>query len=139
VDGWPNAIPSVHLATALLFVFFAGENRWLRGLAWIYAAGTVAATLAFEHYMIDLIVAVPFACFAALATRGRVRPALANLAVVVAWLLAIRFGTPVLIAHPLFLRALALATLVGAGFSMTAEREPKERPNVKCVALEAFN
>src|SRR2546427_1939208 len=55
LSGWPNAIPSLHVATALLFVLFADENRVLRCFAWIYLAGTVAATLAFEHYLIDLI------------------------------------------------------------------------------------
>jgi len=137
LTDWPNAIPSLHLATALLFVFFAGQNRLLRGLAWTYVAGTAAATLAFEHYMIDLIVAVPFACFATLVTSRDIRPAIVNLAGVLAWLLAIRFGTSQLVAHPAVLRILALATVVLAGLSMTTKREgvPSRRQLVRCQGV----
>jgi hypothetical protein len=139
LNYWPNAIPSLHLATALLFVFFAGKNRLLRCLAWMYLAGTTAATLAFEHYTIDLIVAVPFACFATLAARRRIRPALANLAAVLAWLLTIRSATPALVAYPTALRILAIATVVLAGFSMTTEREPENREVMQCVSMEVSN
>ena len=118
LNGWPNAIPSLHVSTALLFLLFAGKGRVRRGIAWAYLAGTVGATLAFEHYLIDLIVAVPFACFAALAAEGKFRKALGNFALVLAWLLAIRFATPALVAYPLVLRTLAIATVAFAGFSM---------------------
>jgi hypothetical protein len=120
LNYWPNAIPSLHVATALLFVFFSGRNRWLGGIAWLYVALTVAATLAFEHYVIDLVVAVPFACCATLATRGKVRHALACLAVVLLWLVGIRFRTPELAAYPALLRILALATVASASLGMTA-------------------
>lgn len=123
LGGWPNAIPSLHVATALLFLLFAGKNRILRYLAWIYLAGTVAATLAFEHYLIDLIVAVPFACFAALAARGRILSASGNLAVVLVWLVAIRFATPELLAHPALLRILAFATILFAVSSVRTHRK----------------
>jgi len=53
LNGWPNAIPSLHVSTALLFLLFAGESRVRRCMAWAYLAGSVGATLAFEHYMID--------------------------------------------------------------------------------------
>ena len=120
LNYWPNAIPSLHLATALLFVFFSGGNRVLCALAWLYLAATVAATLAFEHYVIDLVVAVPFACCATLLTRGKVRQALSCLAAVLVWLLAIRFATPALTAHPAFLRILAFVTILSAALGMTA-------------------
>ena len=112
LDGWPNAMPSLHVATALLLVLFAGQNKILRALAWAYLALTVAATLAFEHYVIDLIVAVPFACFIAAAAERRVRQACYLLMTVLGWLIAIRFTTPALIANPYLLRILAAATLV---------------------------
>lgn len=111
LSGWPNAMPSLHLTTALIFVLFAGENRFFRYFSWIYLAGTVAATLAFEHYLIDLVVAVPFACFAIHLGERNFRAALGGFALVLAWLLAIRFATPTLITHPIELRILALITV----------------------------
>ena len=130
LNGWPNAIPSLHVSTALLFLLFAGNSRVRRGIAWAYLAGTVGATLAFEHYLIDVIVAVPFACFAALAAEGKFRKALSNFALVLAWLLAIRFATPALVAYPIVLRTLAIATVTFAGFSMTNRQLSRndERP-----------
>ncbi len=136
LDYWPNAIPSLHVATALLFVFFSGRSPVLRSIAWLYLAGTVAATLAFEHYVIDLVVALPFACFATLLARGRFRKALVNLAVVLAWLLAIRFSTPELMAHPAVLRILALGTIVFGSVSLNLEPEPASRP--PRVATQAY-
>jgi hypothetical protein len=136
LNGWPNAIPSLHVSTALLFLLFAGKSRVRRGIAWAYLAGTVGATLAFEHYLIDLIVAVPFACFAALAAEGKFRKALSNFALVLAWLLAIRFATPALVAYPIVLRTLALATVGFATHSMT-NRKPSVSADVsKPVSLE---
>jgi hypothetical protein len=136
LNYWPNAMPSLHVATALLFVFFAGGNRVLGGIAWLYLAATAAATLAFEHYAIDLVVAVPFACCAALGSRGKVRRALFCLAVVLLWLMAIRFHTPALTAHPVFLRIAALATLLLPvfGFGMRGGQaviSPRERTCVR--------
>jgi PAP2 superfamily len=123
LSGWPNAMPSLHVSTALLLVLFAGRNRVLRCVGWAYLAGTVAATLAFEHYLIDLIVAVPFACFAALSSLGKIRQALGNLAIVLGWLLAIRLATPALITYPSVLRLVLFATIGFAGFSMMSSRK----------------
>jgi PAP2 superfamily len=120
LNHWPNAIPSLHVSTALLFVFFSGRSRWLAALAVLYLAATVVATLAFEHYVIDLVVAVPFACCATFVARGRARQALCCLAGVLVWLLAIRFATPALTAHPALLRIPALVTVLSAAAGMTA-------------------
>lgn len=111
LEGYPNAMPSLHLATALLFVLFNGRNRWLLLAALLFLAGTAAATLTFEHYVIDLVVAVPFACFAASLARRKIIPALTYLGVVLAWLGMIRLASPVLVQHPYALRAAALLTL----------------------------
>ena len=114
---------SLHVATALLFVFFAGRNRVIGGIAWLYLAATVVATLAFEHYVIDLVVAVPFACCATLVARSRVRQALSCLAVVLLWLVRrFSFHTPNLAAHPALLRILALASVASSALGMTAGR-----------------
>jgi len=136
LNYWPNAIPSLHVATALLLVFFAGKSRLLRGIAWFYLGGTALATLAFEHYAIDLVVAVPFACFAALLAERQIRPALANLGLVLAWLLAIRFATPALAAYPLVLRILALATIGFAVFGWSRDRRPIGNEAVGAVSIQ---
>jgi hypothetical protein len=114
---WPNAIPSLHLATAILLVYFAARQPILRCFSWVYLASTVASTLAFEHYLIDLVVAVPYAYFAVRAAEGRFRESLRNMAVVLVWLGAIRFATPQIIHFPVLLRLLSLATIVGPAVS----------------------
>jgi hypothetical protein len=122
VDRRPNAIPSLHVSTALLLVLFAGKSRVLRSIAWVYLAGTVAATLAFEHYTIDLIVAVPFACFVTRAAEGQFRHAAYHLTLVLGWMLSIRYATPILVASPAVLRMLACSTVALAAFSMAEKR-----------------
>ena len=57
-----NAMPSLHTAWALmLFWWTGGQRRWLRAAAGVFTALTLLATLGLgEHYVIDLVVAVPF-------------------------------------------------------------------------------
>jgi len=55
-----NCMPSMHVTWALLIAINARSLRLRIGL-WIYAAAMVVATLALrEHYLIDLIAAVPY-------------------------------------------------------------------------------
>jgi hypothetical protein len=122
IDFWPNAIPSLHLASAILLLHYAGGSRFLRFLGWIFLAGTAAATLAFEHYLIDLVVAVPYAWFAISAAERKLVPAAWNLAGVLAWLVAIRFATPLLIRYPLGLQLAALATILAAALTLRISR-----------------
>jgi len=112
LDGYPNAMPSLHAATALLLVLFNGRKRWLLSIAVLFLAGTVAATLALEHYVIDLVVAVPFACFAAEMAYGRVIGAIKYLVLVFVWLGLIRFASPELLHHPWALRFLAVFSVL---------------------------
>jgi hypothetical protein len=119
---WPNAIPSLHLASALILVHFSGDTRFWRCFAWLYLAGTVAATLAFEHYLIDLVVAVPYAYFAICLAEGRFRATAAHTALVLAWLASIRFGTPLLIQFPLFLNLAAAGTIAAGVISARSRR-----------------
>jgi hypothetical protein len=127
LDYWPNAIPSLHFATAFLFVLFTARKRVLQTLACVYLCGTAAATLTFEHYVIDLIVAIPFACFVASAAELRFRRALFELGIVLTWLLLIRFATPVLTQHPhaaqfcAFLTILSGAQAIRRAWSPAAE------------------
>jgi len=58
----PNGVPSVHLSTALLILHFG--RRWRIGTLFglVYLLLTVISTLGFgEHYLFDLLVAIPFA------------------------------------------------------------------------------
>lgn len=112
LPGWPNAMPSLHMTAALLFVWFAPHERWLRVFAWLYLAATAAATLTFEHYCIDLVVALPFAFFAMKAGINERQLAVRNLLLVLGWLFLIRWCTPTLIGHVWSLRAFVLLTIL---------------------------
>lgn len=59
-----NAMPSMHLSGALfiLMITAALRRKWLFALATLFVVGTAWATLALgEHYVVDLVVALPFA------------------------------------------------------------------------------
>lgn len=103
-DGAPrNAMPSLHTAWAFL-VFIAAwpMGPWLRIVGGMFMVATLAATLALgEHYLVDLIVAVPFVVVVegiaanpfSRAHRSRALQAIVGGVVMIAvWLLAIRFG-----------------------------------------------
>jgi hypothetical protein len=61
-DALPNAMPSVHVSTALLVWFNTRPWRWGRHLASAFLLTTLLATLGLgEHYLIDLVVAFPYA------------------------------------------------------------------------------
>jgi hypothetical protein len=104
-------MPSLHMATALLLVFFSNRNRCLLGISCAFLAGTVCATLALEHYVVDLIVAVPFTCVAFELAHGRVIRAIKYLGVVLGWLLLIRFAWPALLQHAWTLRFMAMSSV----------------------------
>ena len=63
VNGLPNAMPSLHMAWALLVWWYSrGLSWWERSIALLFLVFTLLATLGTgEHYLIDLIVAFPFA------------------------------------------------------------------------------
>jgi hypothetical protein len=107
----PNAFPSLHVATALVLVFFARGKVW-KAVALAFLAGTCLATLSTgEHYVIDLVSGLAFGCFAASVGRRKTRSALLFLGVALCWSLAIRFQSPFLIAHPGLLRGCAALTV----------------------------
>lgn len=57
-----NASPSLHVTWALLvFLYLLRVNKWLSAAAAAFVVATVMATLAVgEHYLVDLMIAVPF-------------------------------------------------------------------------------
>ena len=117
----PNAFPSLHIATAFVFVLFAPGKLW-RAVALSYLAATGMATLSTgEHYVIDLVAGLAFGCFAANVGFGKYRIAFLYLGVVLSWSLTIRFAYGFLIAHPSLLRSFALLTVGMAIVSLISE------------------
>jgi len=106
-----NAMPSLHFAWALMLHRAAFPVRWLRYMTLAWLAGIGAATLGTgEHYLIDLVVAVPFA--AAIET-GLVRSwqrMLAASALTAAWVVFLGNdgGLPPALAWPAVAGTLAL-------------------------------
>ncbi|HUB78956.1 MAG TPA: phosphatase PAP2 family protein [Bryobacteraceae bacterium] len=94
MKGAPNAIPSLHFGGALLLCWFCRPWKWLFRLMSLFAALTALATMGMgEHYLIDLVVAVPYA-LAILAFSSQVPerrlPLAAGAAMVLLWLFTLR-------------------------------------------------
>ncbi|MGC4123167.1 MAG: fused MFS/spermidine synthase [Myxococcales bacterium] len=96
-----NCVPSMHFGWAVLIAWHSREHgKWLRGLAVVYLALNVLATLGFGyHYLVDLVASLPAMLMAraALVPAGRAdrerRDALVvSSALLVGWLLFLRFG-----------------------------------------------
>jgi hypothetical protein len=116
LSGMPNAFPSLHTSTALVFVSYARGKLW-QAISFAFLAATMLATLATgEHYVIDLAAGLGFGCFAANVGRQSVTRSVGFLSLVVAWSLCIRFGQGFLIAHALMLQ-LFVALTVGAAIA----------------------
>jgi hypothetical protein len=111
LSGMPNAFPSLHVGTAIVFVFFAQGKLW-RTVSLAMLAGTAMATISTgEHYVIDLVAGVAFGCFAASVGYRRVRSAALYFGIALGWSLAVRFGFETLIGHPWLVRSLSIITL----------------------------
>ena len=119
-----NAMPSMHLGWALLMWLNACliGNRWLRaGFALLLGLNVLATLGLGHHFLIDLVVAVPFclafqaACLRRLAWNHRDRLTMIGLglALWIAWLLALRFGIEVFRSIP-FLSWIAMAATIAA-------------------------
>ncbi len=98
-----NAVPSLHLAWALLILWNIPQRwRFGRVAAAAFLVLTIMATLGTgQHYLIDLVVAVPFAvCVQNLACR-RWRFAVIAGALTMLWLVYFRFGFSYLEPRPI--------------------------------------
>ena len=72
-----NAMPSLHLAWAWMLHHAARPVAWLRYATLAWLAGVALATLwTGEHYLIDLVVAVPFVAAVEAGLARALRPAL---------------------------------------------------------------
>jgi PAP2 superfamily len=112
-----NAVPSMHLACALL-IFWACRNlpRWTKAAAGIYLVLTILATLGFgEHYVVDLVAAVPYALAVHAVCLPGPSPArrdaiLLGILLTLGWVLSLRFATPIFHSVP-FTWTATLATI----------------------------
>ena len=96
LSGVPNAMPSLHFGGTLLIFWLLKPWKWLYRAAGGFCALTALATLGLgEHYLVDLVVAVPYA-LAILAfgstVRERCRALAASVSMLAAWLWILRGG-----------------------------------------------
>ena len=105
-----NAMPSLHMAWALLIWFNSQQlPRAFRAFSLIYVVLTVIVVLGLgEHYLADLIVAVPFSVLVQAVSVNQLGGstarwrAMAGSALIVAlWLLLLRYGTMMFVASPI--------------------------------------
>jgi membrane-associated phospholipid phosphatase len=62
IDAAPNGIPSVHMATALLIFWFLRRWWWGSLVGFGFVLLTILSTLGLgQHYLFDLICAIPYA------------------------------------------------------------------------------
>jgi hypothetical protein len=128
LKGARNAIPSLHMAWALLVWWNSkGLTRWIRVIALAFVIFTVLATLGTgEHYFVDLVVAFPFAlmvqalCLYPLPFKYGARRmaflfgAFASLA----WMALLSFAIPVVWISPAIPWTLVIATISVSGWLM---------------------
>jgi hypothetical protein len=139
-QGPMNAMPSLHMAWVLLAWWYA------RGLSWAnriiiaaFVAFTVLATLGTgEHYLVDLVVAFPFAlmiqaiCSASLDWKKgpRLEAFLIGLLTTLTWLVLLRYGTRLFWTSTVVPWALVIATVVVSwlrSYGLQAVLEPEGR------------
>jgi hypothetical protein len=88
VHGYPNCFPSLHVATALLFIAFRPKGSLF--IAVLFALATALTTLVTgQHYVTDIVFALPFAGFAWAAIEGRRVLSITLLAIVLCGAIAI--------------------------------------------------
>jgi hypothetical protein len=117
LNGMPNAFPSLHMGTAFVLLLFAAGRR-TRAVALLFLLATAAATISTgEHYCIDLVPGLAFGAYAAFAGAGDLRQALFFLAIVASWSLSVRFAGGWILASPMFLRSLEVATIACASWA----------------------
>ena len=121
LGGMPNAFPSLHFATAVVFVSFA-RGRRSQTFSLLFCMATLLATISTgEHYAVDLAAGLAFGCFAASVGRLRIFRSAGFLALVLGWSLTVRFAYQFLIANPAVSEAFAAATVIAAAVHLVAE------------------
>src|SRR5208282_106204 len=144
IAGFRNAMPSLHAAWAYIAFWFSRNlSRWERGLAGFFLIFTLLATLGTgEHYVIDLVVALPFALFILALSKWFVTgnwrmfapPLAAGLLTTFLWLGALRSAMDVFWLSPVVPWAACLITALGTLWAAQrflrsqAEGESREMP-----------
>ena len=108
-----NAMPSLHTAWAILILWsLRFTSRLIRIAAVVFLVLTLMATLGFgEHYLIDLVVAVPFAMGVQAASTRQFAYGAGWFAITVVWSAYLRWMLPALPLSTASAWALLLATL----------------------------
>ncbi len=101
-----NAVPSLHLTWTLLIWWNCRSlAKWAQVAAGLFVLGTAFSAMAIgEHYLFDLIVALPFALLVQsimirtvkITDRSRWLPAIFGFVIFALWLMIGRFGLPIL-------------------------------------------
>jgi hypothetical protein len=126
-DMWPSVLPasartgmpSLHTAwVVLLYLAARREHLLIRVLYALLVAGTLLHTLgAGEHYLLDLVVAIPLAVGVSLIDLDSVKDrdvwvrVAGLLACTAVWVFAIRFAAPVLDSGPWIIPGLSVVTV----------------------------
>jgi hypothetical protein len=137
IPGFRNAIPSLHMAWVLLaFWYCRGASIWTKSVVAVFMFFTVLATLGSgEHYLIDLVVAVPFCVM----LEGLFEPAIrwnspwrvatsfGGLLAILAWFSALRFANPFFWISPAIPWILCIATVAGGILAHSGLRQAVDR------------
>ena len=132
VHSLKNAMPSLHMAWALLALWWAATLPWWdRLLAALFVIFTIVATMGLgEHYLIDLIVAFPFAlmiyyfCSFSLSwkTHRRLWASLGGLLATLGWFAILRYETRLFWISPV---VPWFACILTVGLTLLALRSPR--------------
>lgn len=91
LHGYPNCFPSLHVTTALLFIAFRPKGGTVAAV--LFVAATALTTLVTgQHYVLDVVFAVPFTGCIAAAINKRYITAASLLSVVLVGAIAIHFA-----------------------------------------------
>ena len=128
--GARNCMPSLHTAWILCLLWCApAMGRWFRAILWAFAGFTLLYALsAGGHYLVDLIVAVPFtlAIRSVLRSEWKSPGLILNTAIVAFWFAALRYGTGLFTLSPAVPYGLTAVTLLSPLWSGLA-RLPEMR------------
>ena len=126
IPGLRNSMPSLHIAWVLLAWWYSvGLSVWERSIAMCFVVFTVLATLGSgEHYLIDLIVACPFALFiyslsafnVPWSNRNRSLAALAGIGMTLVWIELLRFNVKMFWVSPVIPWLACITTVVAVIF-----------------------